>query len=334
MRELSSALSKDRRLSGPKRASGALDGEWRWIGSHAAPRLSPGGAFLGHVGLSSDITERRKAEQAIREAQKFAQSTIDALSSHICVLDETGTIIAVNQAWKNFAEVNRKPDSDGGPDTPSPDVIGEGANYLAVCDRATGADSVEAVEAAAGIRAVLEGKRRQHSTEYPCHAPGEQRWFIARITRFLSDGLPRILVEHINITERKQAEQALRSSEEKFRQLAENIREVFWMMPPSADEILYVSPAYERGLGQDLRERLPEPDVLGGGDPSRRSGTGPCRVCAGKYREKPVDSEYRIRTPDGQEKWIRDRAFPIRDQAGATDPHRRNRGGHHRAETL
>ncbi len=292
-----------------------VDGEWRWIGSHAAPRFSPGGAFLGHVGLSSDITERRKAEKVIREAQRFAQSTIDALSSHVCVLDETGTIIAVNQAWKNFAEVNRKPDSDGGPDTPSPDVIGEGANYLAVCDRATGADSVEAVEAAAGIRAVLEGKRRQHSTEYPCHAPGEQRWFIARITRFLSDGLPRILVEHINITVRKQGEQALRRSEEKFRQLAENVREVFWMMPPSADEILYVSPVYEEVWGRTCESVYRNPmswqEAIHPDDLERAHA-----VFARQIQGERVDSEYRIRTPDGEEKWIRDRAFPVRDEGG------------------
>ena len=43
---------------------------------------------------------------------------------------------------------------------------------------------------------------------------------------------------------------------------------------------------------------------------------GPTRCLRGKCREKRIDSEYRIRTPDGQEKWIRDRAFPIRDQAG------------------
>ena len=50
------------------------DGEWRWFGSHAAPRLSPGGEYLGHVGLSSDITARRKAELALQGSEeKFRQ---------------------------------------------------------------------------------------------------------------------------------------------------------------------------------------------------------------------------------------------------------------------
>ncbi len=53
-----------------------------------------------------------------------------------------------------------------------------------------------------------------------------------------------------DITERKQTELALQTSEEKFRQLAENIHEVFWMIDPAAREMLYVSPAYEQVWGR------------------------------------------------------------------------------------
>jgi len=80
------------------------DGEWRWMESLAVPRFSSSGEFVGQVGINRDITERRQAEQMLRDSREFSQSTIDALSSHICVLDETGTIIAVNRAWQEFGK--------------------------------------------------------------------------------------------------------------------------------------------------------------------------------------------------------------------------------------
>jgi PAS domain S-box-containing protein len=186
------------------------DGEWRWIGSYAVPRLSPGGEYLGHIGLSADITARRQAEQEIRDSREFAQATIDALSSHICVLNEEGTILAVNEAWRGFAKEHQSL----GPveewlQSGHPEASGEGVNYLAVCDRAAGAGAGDAAEFAAGIRAVLRGEREQYAMEYLCLASGRQRWFIGRVTRFSSQRLPRILIEHIDITERKLAEEAV-----------------------------------------------------------------------------------------------------------------------------
>ena len=198
------------------------DGEWRLLGSNAEPRLSPDGTFLGHIGLGADITERVQAEQAMRNSREFAQSTIDALSSHICVLDETGTIIAVNRAWRDFAEANSPEDCGEALDA---DVyrcsIGEGANYVDVCRRSEDEDSSGAEEFADGIEAVLKGERTLYSKEYPCHSPQEQRWFLARVTRFFSNGAPRVVVEHINITERAQAEEKLRLSEERFQKIFE-----------------------------------------------------------------------------------------------------------------
>ncbi|MEO6908665.1 MAG: PAS domain S-box protein, partial [Abditibacteriaceae bacterium] len=53
-----------------------------------------------------DIGERKRAEEAVQDATLFLHATLNALSSHIAVLNETGTIIAVNRAWERFAEEN------------------------------------------------------------------------------------------------------------------------------------------------------------------------------------------------------------------------------------
>jgi PAS domain S-box-containing protein len=148
-------------------------------------------------------------------------------------------------------------------------------------------------------------------------ADGRWRWIGSHATpRFSQSGA---FLGHIglssDITERRQAEEALRTSEEKFRQLAENIREVFWMMSPLTHEILYVSPAYEQVWGRTCDSLYENPmawaEVIHPDDIERAHA-----IFARQIQGECVDSEYRIGTPDGREKWIRDRAFPIHDEAG------------------
>ena len=157
--------------------------------------------------LEMDITRRKQAEDEIRESQRFLQSTLDALSAHIAILDETGVIIAVNAVWRRFAAAN---DLAGG--SFGLGSFGLGSNYLSVCESSTGDCSVEAVAVAAGIRGLLEGSSREFQLEYPCHSPAEQRWFNVRLTSFAENGPIRIVVAHENITSRKFVEEQLGQS--------------------------------------------------------------------------------------------------------------------------
>jgi diguanylate cyclase (GGDEF)-like protein/PAS domain S-box-containing protein len=113
-----------------------------------------------------------------------------ALLSNICVLDGAGNIVAVNQAWRDFASRQGAVASD--------DFIGR--NYLTLCDAVVGEDAPVAAAVAAGIRGVLRGDIHAFAHNYPCHAPNAQRWFSVRITKFQGHE-PHVAMSHINITD-------------------------------------------------------------------------------------------------------------------------------------
>jgi two-component system, cell cycle sensor histidine kinase and response regulator CckA len=112
------------------------------------------------------------------------------------------------------------------------------------------------------------------------------------------------------------AEQALRESEERFRQLAENITEsVFWMSDPQAKQMLYVSPAFEHIWGSSCESlyanSLTWIEAIHPDDRQRIQTIFFEHSLTGKY-----DEEYRVVRPDGSIRWIRDRGFPIKDHTG------------------
>ena len=156
------------------------------------------GTLAGAVSLVLDVTELRQAQQALVASELLAQATIDSVSAHICVLDETGKLIAVNLAWREFSQQN----------TPLSDQSTGylGMNYLNTCDGAVGPDSSDACAMAAGIRQVMDGILPEFTLEYPCHSPTEQRWFLVRVTRFRGAGR-NVVVAHENVSDRKLQEQ-------------------------------------------------------------------------------------------------------------------------------
>jgi PAS domain S-box-containing protein len=118
-----------------------------------------------------------------------------------------------------------------------------------------------------------------------------------------------------DISERKKTEAASRESEERFRQIAESIDEVFWITSPDKNQMVYVSPAYEKIWGRPCDELYGNPRTwlaaIHVDDRDRVIHAALTKQAAGAY-----DEEYRILRPDGGERWIRDRAFPLRDESG------------------
>ncbi|CAN0497838.1 unnamed protein product, partial [Phaeothamnion confervicola] len=144
-----------------------------------------------------DVTEARSAAAALKASERFNKMTLDALWSSLCVMDENGVIIAVNHSWRMFAGANGAPANQ----------VLEGSNYLEICDRAVGPEAEQARAFAAGARAVLAGRERVFTMEYPCHSPVQKRWFLVRVTGFTDDGPARAVVKHEDITARVLAEE-------------------------------------------------------------------------------------------------------------------------------
>ena len=119
-----------------------------------------------------------------------------------------------------------------------------------------------------------------------------------------------------DISERKKAERVLQESQERFRQLAENIVEVFWMTDPAKQQMLYISSGYEEIWGRSCESLYASPqswlDAIHPEDRARVLDAATHKQAVGTY-----DEEYRIVRPDGTIRWICDRAFPIRDSSGA-----------------
>ena len=109
-------------------------------------------------------------------------------------------------------------------------------------------------------------------------------------------------------------EAARRQQEERFRDLAETIREVFWICDPDLTKMLYISPGYEEIWGRSCQSLYDDPmsfiAAIHPDDRDRAMALINCRSWEGYCQE------YRIVRPDGDIRWIRDRAWPVRDQAG------------------
>ncbi len=107
-------------------------------------------------------------------------------------------------------------------------------------------------------------------------------------------------------------------SERRFRQLAENIREVFWVVSPDWKEIIYVSPAYEEvwGLSTESLYKAPESWINSLLEEDRKDVLEYLTEKTAGSLEGIVFPDYRVRRPDGSVRWISARGFPVFDDSG------------------
>ncbi len=171
-------------------------GAVRWVSLNGEPIFDEQEQFKGYLGTARDITEREHAQAARQESNRFARAAFDALSAQICVLDPAGTVVLANKACHAFAAAAEGLAAN----------VPEGANYLAVCDKARGNERRDGVAIAAAIRQVIAGNSSLFRHEYVCDSPAGRCWFNLTVTAFFGDGAGRVVVSRENVTEHKRVE--------------------------------------------------------------------------------------------------------------------------------
>jgi PAS domain S-box-containing protein len=251
--------------------------------------------------------ERLKVLQVVhdtetaRGAQQFWQSVLDALSANIAILDEAGTIVAVNARWRRFAEDNHLAWADHG----------LGRNYLGAAEAAIGEGAEGALEAATGVREVLAGVRDQFQMEYPCHSPAEERWFAMNVTRFQIRQGVRVVIAHENITARVRAEAELRKLSRAVEQSANAV-----IITDLNGKIEFVNPALSEISGYAWDE------VVGQNPRIFKSG----KMLPELYEELWAtitrgdvwEGEFLNRRKDGESYWEEATISPVKNTEGKT----------------
>jgi diguanylate cyclase (GGDEF)-like protein/PAS domain S-box-containing protein len=179
---------------------------WAEVTASLVPSAVPGEQSQ-LVATMLDVSVRKSAEEAREESRQFAQSTIDSLGQPICVIDEDGTILAVNRAWPKIMNLEGSYLA----------LATIGANYLDLCELGNGSSLSLARELAAGIREVIHGRRDSFTLEYAFQSQDQKRYIRSRVTRFHGANPVRTTIVHTDVTSRVVALRKLRESEARFR---------------------------------------------------------------------------------------------------------------------
>lgn len=264
-------------------------GQLLFLSINAAPLFDPSGEVDCVVATIEDITERQRSEHELRQALATNQALLDAIPDLILRISRDG----IYRGGFPSPEVPML--------SPIDDHLGKSLRDILPAELAQ--QRLEMIER------TCQTKRTQIQ-EYQLCVDGEIRY---EESRCVVCGENEVMMLVRDITDRKRAETALRENEARFRQLAENIQEVFWLSDAEIDRILYISPAYEQIWGRSVESINIDPkSFVNAIHPDDRQ-----RVASNlAHPDRVFEIEYRVIQPGGEIRWIRDRGFPIFDASG------------------
>lgn len=289
------------------------DGSAGWVMTRGEPVWNAHGDVIAARGTVLDITERKKAEAASAELsartelrERMLSTLLSSMNDFAYIYDRDGRFVFVNQPlldlWgipleaaigKNFAELG----------------------YPEELAKKLQREISEVFE----TKTVLTGETPYVS---PTGVDGTYEYIFSPVMGV--DGAVDFVVGSTrDITQRKRTEDELRASYEKFQQIAENITDVVWIRSPDMSELHFISPAFERIWGRSVESLRSNPALWTESFAAEDRERVGAAFDSLQHEAPSIDIEYRIVRPDGEIRWIRKRAFQVRDERGV---HIRNIG--------
>ena len=242
--------------------------------------------------ISRELRQRQRAEAALAASESHYRTVLNNVTDAVFVTDPVGRYLDVNPQGCELTGYSR-------------------AELL----RLTAADTYLPEErplVAERIAAVTAGRILSYDRRM---LRKDGSVILIEVTAvLLPDG--RILTTFRDLSERRKVENQIRENEQRFRELAENVREVFFSMDPATGRAQYVSPSYEELFGHSLEHAYATPHAWTEGiHPDDRDQTFAADRLAAESGVQ-ADAVYRIVRPDGSTRWVRGRSSPVRNAKG------------------
>jgi PAS domain S-box-containing protein len=264
-----------------------------------SPLRNEAGRVAGIFATAVETTEREKVETVLRESEEKYRQLSEALPQIVWSSDGAGNVDFFNSRW--FAYTGLR-DEEG---------------YSAGWERAIHPDDRAHV-----LDAWAQARRTGQSFEIEYRlrrADGAYRWHLDRAVPVHDAGrrVVRWFGTFTDIDDRKRAEEALRASEERFRQFAENSSAVLWVLDVETMQLEYLSPSFQQVWGEPLNA-VPRDFThwIQFVHPSDRDDVV-AALARVRQEGEVIVKEYRVVRPDGTVRWIQNTGFPILDEHGA-----------------
>jgi len=269
-----------------------------YVKAFFSPILDEHKNILGGIGIVEDFTERKNMENRLKESEDKFNSLFNNSLDCVYLHDFQGNILEANTSAQQLLGYS------------SEDIIKVSFNDFM--------EESELTKAFTLIGEIVQKGKHDNLDEFKLrHTDGSIRYIETMSTLVKREGEPyAVLGIARDVTEKKATIKALIESEAKFRQLAENIKEVFWLREKSTNQIVYINPGYETVWGRKTEELYNEPSTFF--KSIHESDRERVKISQIKLHNDgiPFFEEFRVVKPDGTVIWVSSKAYPVRNADG------------------